>query len=225
MNIFKERITVLVGAYGSGKTEIAINAVQHLAPHYEQVAIADLDIVKPYFRTREFSVKLVQNNIRVIMPQGIMAQADLPALSPEIYGVLHNSNVKLIIDVGGDDAGATAMAQYHRYFESEPHELLMVINTCRPFARDPDEIFELKKRIEARSRLEVTAFVSNTNIGAETTADIVLRGHRIVQEVAELSALPIAFTAVDARLLPEIEGKIEGTLFPLHRHVLPPWER
>lgn len=223
--MFKKRITVLVGAYGSGKTEIAINAIQRVAPHYQQVAIADLDIVKPYFRTREFSLKLIESDIRVIMPSGVMAQADLPALPPEIYGVLQNSEVKLIIDVGGDDAGATALAQYHQYFTNADHELLMVINTCRPFARNPEEILELKNRIEARSRLKITALVSNSNLGAETTAEIVLRGHEMVKDVAQRSGLPIAFTAVDQRLLPELEGRIEGEIFTLVRQVLPPWER
>jgi len=224
-SMFSKRVTVLVGAYGSGKTEIAINAVQHLEPHYEQIAIADLDIVKPYFRTREFHLRLVQQNIRVIMPAGVMAQADLPALPPEVYAVLQNEAIKLIIDVGGDDAGATALAQYHHYFAAEGYEMLMVINTCRPFARNPAEIAELKGRIELRSRLKVTALVSNTNLGAETTAEVILRGHDIVRQVAEISGLPVAFTAVDQRLLAELQGKIEGEMFAITRQVLPPWER
>jgi len=223
--MFNKRITVLVGAYGSGKTEIAINAVQYLEPFYDQVAIADLDIVKPYFRTREFHLRLVKQNIRVIMPTGVMAQADLPALPPEVYAVLQSETIKLILDVGGDDAGATALAQYHRYFTDEGYEMLMVINTCRPFARNPEEIAELRERIEHRSRLKVTGLVSNTNLGAETTAEVILRGHEIIQRVAAISGLEIIFTAVDSRLLPEVTGRITGDIFPLTRQVLPPWER
>ena len=223
--MFSKRITVLVGAYGSGKTEIAINAVEHLAPQYEQVAIADLDIVKPYFRTREFHLRLVQQNIRVIMPSGVLAKADLPALPPEVYAVLQNDSIKLILDVGGDDTGATALAQYHHYFDASGYEMLMVINTCRPFARNPEEIAELKGRIENRSRLKVAALVSNTNLGAETTSEVIIKGHKIVQQVAKISGLPIAFTAVDNRLQAEVASQIEGAIFPLTRQVLPPWER
>ncbi|MCL2497905.1 MAG: hypothetical protein FWF06_04740 [Symbiobacteriaceae bacterium] len=223
--MLEKRITVFVGAYGSGKTELALNTVQMIAPHYSQVAIADLDIVKPYFRTREFHLRLVQNNVRVIMPTGVMAQADLPALPPEVYGVLQNENIKLILDVGGDDAGATALAQYHSYFVAPHYEMLMVINTCRPFAQNPTEIAELMERIQIRSRLTVTGLVSNTNLGAETTAEVILKGHKITQEVARLTKLPIAFTAVDKRLLAEVSPFLEGEIIPLTRQVLPPWER
>ena len=223
--MFDSRITVFTGAYGSGKTEIAINAVQMLAEQYDRVAIADLDIVKPYFRSREFKIRMVRDNVQVITPTGALAQADLPALPPEVYGILQNEQVKVILDVGGDDAGATALAQYHRYFENQGYEMLMVINTCRPFARNTEEILELMQRIEARSRLKVTALVSNTNLGAETTASIVLEGHDLITQVSKLSGLPIAFTAVDLRLLPEIVNEIDGSIFTLSRQVLPPWER
>ena len=223
--MFNQRVTVLVGAYGSGKTEIAINMVQQLAPQYAEIAIADLDIVKPYFRTREFRLKLTQQNIRVIMPSEELAYADLPALTPEVDAVLQNQTIKLILDVGGDDAGATALARYSQYFTAAGYDMLMVINTCRPFAKTPEEIVEMKQRIEARSRLTITGLVSNSNLGAETTGETILNGHRIIQQVATLTGVPIAFTAVDNRLLPEIKENVDGAIFSLTRQVLPPWER
>jgi len=223
--MFDHRVTVFVGPYGSGKTELALNVVQQLAPLYDKIAIVDLDIVKPYFRAREFRTKLIHRDIRVILPQGEMEHADVPAVSAEVFTVFHNHDLKVIMDVGGDDAGAVALGQYKQHFEETDHEVLFVINTRRPFSQTADELVEMKERIEFRSRVHVTGLVANTNLGAETTKETILSGYQVAKEVSRRTGIPIAFAAVDRRLQNEVASVISEPLFLVDRQMLPPWER
>lgn len=223
--MFDHRVTVFVGPYGSGKTELALNAVEQIAPSYDQIAIVDLDIVKPYFRAREFRAKLVSRDIRVILPQGDLADSDMPAISPVIYTVFQNEKLKVIMDVGGDDAGAAALGQYRDYFRATDHEILFVVNTRRPFSQTVEEIVNMKERIEWRCRTPITAIVANTNLSMETTPEIILKGYKIVQQVAERCGLPIAFAAVDRSFGDVVAPHIAEPLFLVDRQMLPPWER
>ncbi|MPM48849.1 hypothetical protein SDC9_95576 [bioreactor metagenome] len=223
--MFDHRVTVFVGSYGSGKTELSLNVVQFLAPLYHQIAIVDLDIVKPYFRAREFRTKLIHRDIRVILPQGELQHADMPSVSAEVFTVFHNPDLKVIMDVGGDDAGAVALGQYKAQFEKIDHEVLFVINTRRPFSQTADHLIEMKERIEWRSRLPITALVANTNLGAETTKETILEGYAVAQEVSKRTGLPIAFAAIDRRLHQDVKHIIKEPLFLVDRQMLPPWER
>lgn len=223
--MFDRRVTIFVGPYGSGKTELSINAVQNLADLYEQIAIVDLDVVKPYFRAREFRAKLARKDIRAILPQGEMEYADVPAISAEVYTVFHNPDLKVIMDVGGDDAGATALGQYKDLFATIDYELLFVINTKRPFSQTVEELIEMKERIEWKSRLPVTAIVANTNLGVETTPEVILSGYKVAQKMSELTGLPISFAAVDRKLAEKVKPHIAEPLFLVDRQMLPPWER
>ncbi|NLN83485.1 MAG: hypothetical protein GX138_03890 [Firmicutes bacterium] len=223
--MFKHRVTIFVGPYGSGKTELSLNVVQSLADQYEQIAIVDLDVVKPYFRAREFRAKLAQKDIRAILPQGQMEHADVPAVSAEVYTVFHNPDLKVIMDVGGYDAGATALGQYKDMFESIDHQVLFVINIKRPFSQTAEELIEMKERIEWKSRLKVHALVANTNLGVETTKEIILEGYAMAQKVSQMTGLPIAFAAVDKRLAEQVKEHIKEPLFLVERQMLPPWER
>lgn len=223
--MFDHRVTVFVGPYGSGKTELALNVVQQISPHYENIAIVDLDIVKPYFRAREFRTKLIRRDIRVILPQGEMEHADVPAVSAEVFTVFHNPKLKVIMDVGGDDAGAVALGQYKQHFEQTDHEILFVINTKRPFSQTADELVEMKERIEWRSRIPVTGLVANTNLGAETTLETIISGYQVAKEVSKRTGIPIVFAAVDRKFEQHIAPLIMEPLFLVDRQMLPPWER
>lgn len=223
--MFDHRVTVFVGPYGSGKTELALNVVQQIAPEYKNIAIVDLDIVKPYFRAREFRTKLINRVIRVILPQGEMEHADVPAVTAEVFTVFHNPDLKVIMDVGGDDAGAVALGQYKQHFQQIDHEVLFVINIRRPFSQTADELIEMKERIEWRSRIQITGLVANTNLGAETTLETILDGYKVAQEVSQRTGLPIVFVSVDRRLYEQAAPLISEPLFLVDRQMLPPWER
>lgn len=221
-----KRITIFVGAYGSGKTEIALNTVERLAPDHPRIAIVDLDIMKPYFRSREHRVRLVERKIDVIAPSGAMAAADLPALPAEVFSVLQNPDIRVIMDVGGDDAGAVALGRFKQYFTPENYDLLLVINTHRPFTRRAEDTVALARRIEARSRIKITGIVSNSNLGSETTVDHVVSGYQMARDVAEAMGLPLTMIVASRELVDEVSRHLPGVpVMPLDRRMLPPWER
>lgn len=221
-----KRITIFVGAYGSGKTEIALNTVERLAPLHPRIAIVDLDIMKPYFRSREHRLRLIESRIDVIAPSGDMAAADLPALPAEIYSVLQNPEIRVIMDVGGDDAGAVALGRYKQYFTPESYDLFLVINTHRPFTKRVEDTVSLARRIEARSRINITGIISNSNLGGETTVEDVVSGYQMAKDVAEAMELPLVMVVASRPLVSGVSDRLPGvTVMSLDRRMLPPWER
>lgn len=216
------RINIFVGALGSGKTEIALNFAVKLHDGGEKVTVVDLDIINPYFRTRVVREYLEGKGLAVVSPQGKLAGADLPALSPAIHGVMEGYGGCGVFDVGGDDIGATALGRYKTYLPEGAFNLFLVINTCRPFTRDVDGITTLLRGIERASRLRVTALVSNTNLGSETDVATILEGHGIVKEAARTLDLPIAFMGVRRELV-EAVGKVDVPVLPVELFMKPPW--
>ena len=220
-----DRLVIIVGNYGSGKTEVAVNLSLHLARAGRRVQIADLDIVNPYFRCREARVLMEQHGIRVVVPPGEQAWADLPIVLPEIRGLLHPpAGTTSIFDVGGDDAGARVLASLRTSIADGEYELWQVINAKRPFTDSVEGCLVLRRAIENASRLSVTGLLLNSHLIDHTTTATVLDGWRLVREVSTRAALPIRAVAVMAPLAgePEIQA-IDAPLLPLERHMLPPW--
>jgi len=221
---FSKRIAIFAGAFGSGKTELALNYAHRAAAEGRRVALADLDIVSPYFRSRDTAAELAAQGIEVIAPLGELAQADLPVISPRVRAALADPELMVVLDVGGDDAGATALGQFSDQLKSLPHALLLVVNTCRPFTRDVDGIANMVHTIERATHLTVTGLVANPNLGAETTAEIIRVGLARVEEAARNLNLPVAALAVRADLAAQV-GELTVPLFPLQIFLLPPWLR
>lgn len=214
MKNFKH-ITLLCGHYGSGKTNIAVNLAFELKKQYDNAAIADLDIVNPYFRTKDSEKQLKEAGLRVICSQYAGTNLDAPALPADIYAITEDKSLKSIVDVGGDDRGATALGRLSRLInEDSDYEMLMVINSYRPLTRDAESTLEVMREIEAASRVSFTGLVNNSNIGSETTADDVLASVAYAEETSRLSGLPVVMTTVSESIAPALEGKIEN-LFPL----------
>lgn len=221
---FKSRITILTGNFGSGKTEIAINLARKLNAEGKRIALVDLDIVNPYFRSREMREELEKEGIHVIAPRGALAQADLPAIPPEIMGALEDESYHVIMDVGGDDLGAVALGRFHGYLSTHSYEMYMVVNAFRPFTRDEDGFFEMLQGIEQSSRLKIDALISNPNLGAETQKDHIIQGHQKVLTMARQNQLDIKFLAVEEGLTQEIiEFYKDIPIFPIKLYMLPPW--
>jgi hypothetical protein len=220
-----ERLVMIVGNYGSGKTEVAVNLCLRLAHEGRRVQIADLDIVNPYFRCREARALMERHGIRVVVPPGPQAWADLPIILPEIRGLLHPpEGTTTIFDVGGDDVGARALASLRTSLGDGKYELWQVINAKRPFTDTVDGCLAMRRAIQASSRLSVSGLLVNSHLIDQTTTETVLDGWRLAQDVSASASLPIRAVAVMARLAgaPELHG-IDAPILPLRRHMLPPW--
>ncbi|MCI5547180.1 MAG: hypothetical protein MR399_09555 [Clostridiales bacterium] len=210
-----KRITLLSGHYGSGKTNIAVNLARRLRASNENVAIADIDIVNPYFRTKDSQAELEKAGIRLISSPYAGSNVDLPALPDEVYAITDDKSVTAVVDVGGDDRGALALGRWRDAILQEgDYEMLFVINRFRPLTATPEDAVEVMREIEIASGIPFTAVVNNSNLGDETTARDVLESGAYAANVCAISALPLKMTTVREELYPWLEGEI-GNLFPL----------
>lgn len=210
-----KRITLLSGHYGSGKTNIAVNLALHLKKSREKVAIADVDIVNPYFRSKDSQAELEQAGVRLICSEFASSNVDLPALPQDVYAITDDPGLTAVIDVGGDDRGALALGRWRDAILAENNfEMLFVINRYRPLTRDASSTLEVLREIEAACRMPFTAVVNNSNLGPETTVETIRTSVAYADEVCRLSGLPLKMTTVSEQLYPELKGQIEN-LFPL----------
>ena len=210
-----KRITLLAGHYGSGKTNIAVNLAMQLRKTEPRVAVADLDIVNPYFRTKDSQKELEQAGIRFICSEYANSNVDIPALPQTLYAVTDDRNLHCVLDIGGDDRGALALGRYTPTIKAEGnYEMLFVVNRSRPLTRTVADTLEVMGEIEEACQLPFTAIVNNTNLGLQTTARDVLASLDYAQALSEATGLPIKMTCAAAHLCPELTGKVPN-LFPL----------
>lgn len=219
-----KRLNVITGHFGSGKTEVAINlARKWRAEGIAKVTVVDLDIVSPYFCSRDCERELAGDGIRVISQGRNLANAELMVLSPEVLAAFQQKDHTVIFDVGGDDMGALALGQYKRFFQAEEYEMYFVVNASRPMTRDPASVREYLESIERASRLQVTQLVNNTNLGYATSLEQVRQGEVVVDELARQMGLPKAFTAVRRDLAGEAAAIVEGEMLIMDLYMKPPW--
>jgi hypothetical protein len=220
-----DRLIAIVGNYGSGKTEVSVNLAIHLAQAGRRIQIADLDLVNPYFRCREARALMAAHGIRVVVPPGTQIWADLPIVLPEIRGMLHPPEGTIsILDVGGDDVGARALASFRTSVDDGDYELWQVINAKRPFTNTVAGCVEMRRAIEQASRWRVTGLLVNTHLVDATTAETVLDGWQLARAVSGETGVPIRLVAVMAPLAGQAElAVIDAPVLTLRRHMLPPW--
>jgi hypothetical protein len=225
--IFSTPIIILVGGFGSGKTEVAVNLTRYLASSQASpVAIADLDLVNPYFRSREAQKEMEELGIRVIAPRGGNFYADLPILLPEIKGAIEKNEGKLVLDVGGDAQGSRALGSINDTFMANSYEMIMVLNSRRPFTSDVAGSIKTMDRIEAVSHLKFSGLVSNSHMIDETTADVIEEGYQLACSVSKETGLPIKFISAKIDVLKQIDlSTFRCPILPLVRSMLKPWER
>ena len=213
--MINKRVLLLCGHYGSGKTNIAVNLAQEIKKEYPTVALADLDIVNPYFRSKDSAAELDEAGIRLICSNYANSNVDIPALPPDLYALTDDKQMRAVIDVGGDDRGALVLGRLAPAILAEDdYEMLMVINCYRPLTRDAASTVEVMREIEYAGGIRFTALVNNSNLGVETTKEDVLASSRYAEQVAAMSGLPVVMTTVDERLQNELKDKIPN-LFPL----------
>lgn len=212
MNKFK-RLTLLCGHYGSGKTNVAVNLAFYLKEQYNNVVVADLDIVNPYFRTKDSIEDFKARGIELICSEYANTNVDIPALPANMYRLTADKDITAVIDVGGDDRGAYALGRLVPEIKAENNfDMLMVINGYRPLTPDAQSTIEVMREIEEACKLKFTGLVNNSNIGEETTAEDIIKSIGYANEVSQASGLPIVMTSVKRELYDGLKNKIDNLL-------------
>lgn len=210
-----KRLTILCGHYGSGKTNIAVNMAYDLSSQRGNVAVADLDIVNPYFRTKDSQKDLEARGIRLICSDFASSNVDLPSMPADLYSITDDRSLSVILDIGGDDRGAYALGRLRDAILSEgDYDMYMVVNKFRPLTPDAQSTIEVMGEIEAACGIPFTGILNNSNLARETAAGDVLDSVAYAEEVAKLSGLPVVATTVEDRLFDELKDQI-SPLFSL----------
>ena len=226
MEINLNGIVVIVGNYGSGKTEISINLAVNQKRAGVDVRVADLDLVNPYFRTREAKQPLSELGIEVVAPEEAYLKADLPILSPVIAGMIRQPGQLVVLDAGGDDVGATVLASLADPLKDKQIQVLQVVNPFRPVTDSAKGCLKIKKEIETASRLTVGGIIGNANLIDETKADDIYFGYEFVKALSRESGLPLEFITIRAELLPEIDiRRFSCPVLVIERQLVPPWQK
>lgn len=220
----EKRLYIFTGGLGSGKTEVAINTALALRSR-GPVALVDLDIINPYFRTRNARAPLAARGIEVVCAPGELAQADAPVLVPGIMWVLTCGDRLGVFDVGGDDVGAIVLGSFRPYLREGEAAVFFVVNVCRPRTRTVTGIVRLVRDIENTARVRVNYLVNNTNLGASTTAAVVVTGQAVVGEAATALGIEVAFISVRRDLAAEVREMVHPVpVLPLDLFMQVPWE-
>ncbi len=226
MEIDLRGIVVIVGNYGSGKTEVSINLAVTKKRAGIDVKIADLDLVNPYFRTREARNQLAMLGIDMALPPDEYLQADLPILSPVVSGLIKNPVELTIVDAGGDDAGATVLAALADAFEGKSFQMLQVVNPMRPFTDTVKGCLKMRREIEAASKMTINGIVGNSNLIDETKPENIYNGYEFVKLLSEESGLALKFITAPSDLMNEIDiNRFSCPVLKIERQLVPPWKK
>lgn len=215
-----QRITILTGHYGSGKTSLAVALALKKRAGGRRVAVADLDIVNPYFRTVDCRLALDRAGVALVASAYAGSNVDLPALPKELYAVIEDPGADVVLDVGGDDRGAVALSRFVPSIQKRGYEQLFTVNFYRPLTRTAEEALAVLREIEAACGLRATALVNNSNLGNDTTAQAVLASLALCERLSALSGLPVRYTAVDNRLAAALAASVPA-LLPIEPQSMP----
>lgn len=197
---------IYVGAYGSGKSEISVNSALSLADCYEDVILADVDVINPFFRSMDAEKILSEHGVRVIAPRFANTNVDVPAVPQELSAVFDQKDTKSVLDIGGEDMGIRIVSTLKKKLKNLPYELIMVINMNRPFTADREGIIKVLNELETAAGVKVTGLVNNTNLLENTTVEDVLNSNLVISDVADEKGIPFYFAAVMEDLLPSGTG-------------------
>lgn len=218
-----QRIVIFTGAFGSGKTELAINYARAARREGRVVRLVDLDVVTPYFRVGDHRDLLQREGLVVLAAPGPLASFETPALSPGIPPALGDRAACAVLDVGGDPEGARTLGAYQHQIAAAGYEMWLVVNPFRPATAVPAATAAQAREIEAQSRLLFTGLAANPNLGPATRTEDIAAGLTRVEEAARLLRLPVVLLAVEQRLLP-VEGRPDLPTLPLRLTLRLPWE-
>ena len=200
-----KRVNLFLGHYGSGKTNIALNYAFSLKEKGLNVSIADLDIVNPYFRTKDSEKELEDAGIELVSLPFAGTNVDLPSLPAETYGLVMRDDKYVVLDIGGDDRGAYALGRFTPYIlEENNFEMFFVVNFYRPLTRNAEEAFDVFNEIEQAAHMKFTAIINNSNLGEETTAEDVEKTIPLAEELGRLTSLPVRMTTVSEKIFNDV---------------------
>ena len=215
------RIRIITGHYGSGKTEFAVNYVKKLRESVDgRVAIADLDIVNVYFRSREKKEELEEKGIQVIASNLDTAVADVPAVSGAMTMPVINKEYQYVVDLGGNDVGTLVLGRIKPLLDHAEADFFMVVNAYRPNTSTPEGIIEQMENLEYAAGLKVTGFINNTNLVRETTAECLLHGDEVLKEVTKRTGVPVKYVSYVKDVMTE---ELSGELFPMEFNMRKTW--
>ena len=221
MTFLEKRVTVVCGHYGTGKTNLSINLAMDCAKEGQHVTLIDMDVVNPYFRSSDYAEELTKNGVRVLGPNFANSNLDTPSL-PAAIGDAITDGEKVIIDVGGDDAGATALGVYRRQLDLSDPDVIYVVNKYRSQTTVPEEAVQILHEIENAAHIKATCIANNSHLKDLTTAETVLDSIPFAERVSEITGLPIRFTTAPVGV--DLLNKIHN-MYPVRVYVKAPWEK
>lgn len=214
-----KRLTLFAGHYGSGKTNLAVNYAIALRQRFPSVAILDLDIVNPYFRTKDSEARLAEAGVTLISSAFANSNVDLPALPSETYRPIQDTAMHAVLDIGGDDRGAYALGRYApAIVEENNFDMLFVVNFFRPLTRTPEEALTVMREIEAAGKVPFTGLVNNSNLGELSSPSDLISTDEAMQTLAQKSGLPIRFCSATPSVCAALSATgntVSNALFPL----------
>ncbi len=193
------RITIISGHFGSGKTEFAVNYAVNLKKSFDNVKIVDLDTVNPYFRTKDAEKALTQLGIGVISPEFANTNLDIISIPSTVLSVFTDETCHAVLDVGGDDEGAMVLGMFNKYLTDVGYDMYFVVNTKRPFTRDADSAILMMQAIECSSRLRFTGIVSNSNLMENTDSALVAEGEMVCKKISEKTGIPLMYVTAEEK--------------------------
>ena len=220
-SICPHRLSIITGHYGTGKTEFAVNLALARAAEGADVMLADLDIVNPYFRSRERKRLLEDAGVKLISSSQACSDADVPALPAELLTILENRAVCGVLDIGGDPVGARVLARFQPKIVREDYQLIYVLNANRPEVREADSAIAYLRGIESTTGLTCTGIVNNTHLCGETTEAEIRKGAALAEAVSEATGIPVLCHVAEERFAPLLA---DLNVFPITIKMKKPWE-
>ena len=199
-----KKMYVLIGNYGSGKTEIALNFAVRAAERGERTELLDLDMVNTYFRLTEPGRMTRMKEIRIVSPNFANSGVETLSVPAEVQSAFAMDWDTVVFDVGGDATGSTALGRYHQDFmelEEGCLEVLNVVNIRRPLAGTVEKIIRLQEEMESHSRLKITGMINNTNLAVATTTAELRDGYEMIKEVSQKTGVPVKYTSGKKEML------------------------
>ena len=219
-----KRIQIITGHYGSGKTEFAVNWAISLARQgVQNVTLADLDIVNPYFRSYEQTETMRKEGVETIVTScgGV---ADIPAVNPAVLSIFQNKELHGVLDIGGDPIGARVLARFAHQIREDSYDLLFVLNANRPETKDVESALQYMRGIEKECLLKVTGIVNNTHLCGETTAEEIIKGAKLAHALSEATGLPVVHHAVQEKFVEAVKPVLTEPILPMKIYMKKPWE-
>jgi len=218
------KVIIFAGGFGSGKSEIALNFAFEKAKNKEETILADLDLVNPFFASRELREVVESKGIRVVAPSGQLAFGDVPGLPTEIVGLTRRDDNVMIIDLAGDEVGTIVLGFLSKYLqERNDYEFYLVINPYRPFAADLESVVELKEKLERAAKMTFNGIISNPNLIEDTDINVIREGHKRVEKYARYLNIPVKYMVVDKRYYPQLVPEYGKLLKEIVLYLRPDW--